>query len=118
MDHRRSTMILASSRRPSLAQGDSCWPARLTPVNPRSKLPVMAQVELLPPIWAEPYVRDQRLRTFAIITAGCAVALALSARLQDILQIRSAASAAEDIVVHHHHHSGDHGGAEAVDRVA
>ena len=99
MDHRRSTMILASSRRPSLAQGDSCWPARLTPVNPRSKLPVMAQVELLPPIWAEPYVRDQRLRTFAIITAGCAVALALSARLQDILQIRSAASAAEDIVV-------------------
>jgi signal transduction histidine kinase len=59
-------------------------PARLIPENPRSKLPIMAQVELPAPILAEPDARGERFRTFAMITAGCAVVLAVSARLQDI----------------------------------
>jgi signal transduction histidine kinase len=46
-------------------------------------LPVMVPAVLLPVVFAEPYVRWQRLLTFTAITAVCALALGTLARLQD-----------------------------------
>jgi signal transduction histidine kinase len=99
MSHHGSTVAPASSGPQRLAQRDSCWPALLTPLNPQSKLPIMAPLEGPPPILAEPYVGGQRLRTFAMIIAGCALTLAVSARLQDIPNIGSEDSAAADIAI-------------------
>jgi signal transduction histidine kinase len=46
-------------------------------------LAVMVPAALLPVVFAEPYVRWQRLLTFTAITAVCALALGALARLQD-----------------------------------
>jgi signal transduction histidine kinase len=45
-------------------------------------LPVMVLAALLPVLFAEPYVRGNRLRVFALITAGCVLALGALGRLQ------------------------------------
>ena len=46
-------------------------------------LPVMVLGALLSVLFAEHYVRGRRLKTFIVITAGCALALGVIARLQD-----------------------------------
>lgn len=45
-------------------------------------LPVMVLLALVPVVFAQPYIRWQRGLTFAVITAGCVVALAVLARFQ------------------------------------
>ena len=47
-------------------------------------LPVMVLAVLMPVVFAEPYVRWQRGLAFAIITAGCVLALGALARFQNI----------------------------------
>jgi signal transduction histidine kinase len=55
----------------------------LTFVNP-DVLPVAALVAMVPVVFFEPYLRWQRALVFTVITAGCVVALAALARLQNI----------------------------------
>ncbi|MCW2685679.1 MAG: signal transduction histidine kinase [Mycobacterium sp.] len=47
-------------------------------------MPVMVLVALLPVVFAEPYVRWQRGLVFAVITAGCVLALGALARFQNV----------------------------------
>jgi signal transduction histidine kinase len=55
----------------------------LTLVTPRL-LPVWVLVTLWPVVFAEPYIRWQRGLIFAVITAGCVLALGALARFQNI----------------------------------
>jgi signal transduction histidine kinase len=50
-------------------------------------LPVMVLAALVPVVFAEPYIRLQRGLAFAVITAGCALALAALARFQNISHV-------------------------------
>jgi signal transduction histidine kinase len=47
-------------------------------------LPVMVLAALVPVVFAEPYIRWQRGLAFAVITAGCVLALAALARFQNV----------------------------------
>jgi signal transduction histidine kinase len=47
-------------------------------------LPVMVLAVMLPVVFAEPYIRWQRGLAFAVITAGCVLALAALARFQHV----------------------------------
>jgi signal transduction histidine kinase len=48
-------------------------------------LPVMVLAVMLPVVFAEPYIRWQRGLGFAVITAGCVLALAALARFQHVV---------------------------------
>jgi signal transduction histidine kinase len=50
-------------------------------------LPVMVLAALIPVVFAEPYIRWQRGLVFAVITAGCALALGALARFQNIAHL-------------------------------
>ena len=49
-------------------------------------LPAMVLLALVPVVFAQPYIRWQRGLTFAVITAGCVLALAAVARFQHLSQ--------------------------------
>src|ERR1700735_2264425 len=49
-------------------------------------LPAMVLVALVPVVFAQPYIRWQRGLTFAVITAGCVLALAAVAHLPHFAQ--------------------------------
>lgn len=58
----------------------------ITFVAPRL-LPAMVLLALVPVVFAQPYIRWQRGLTFAVITAGCVLALAAVARFQHFAHV-------------------------------